>query len=98
MDVDVGNASSDQDIPAERLLNNLQIRFLSFVFVLCLRLIICFPCFRIICRIEAFEEILGQHVLANHVDQISIDDIEQTVNRESAAPYTRRQVEFILEV
>ncbi|KAG2626819.1 DNA replication licensing factor MCM3 homolog 2-like [Panicum virgatum] len=65
MDVDVGNASSDQDIPAE--------------------------------RIEAFEAILGQHVLANHVDQISIDDIEQTVNRESAAPYTRRQVEFILE-
>ena len=98
MDVDVGNTSNDQDIPAERLLNNLQIRFLSFVFVLCLRLIICFPCFRIICRIEAFEAILGQHVLANHVDQMSIDDIEQTVNRESAAPYTRRQVEFILEV
>ncbi|XP_062191035.1 DNA replication licensing factor MCM3-like [Phragmites australis] len=65
MDVDVGNASNDQDVPAE--------------------------------RIEAFEVILGQHVLANHIDQISIDEIEQTVNRESAAPYTRRQVEFILE-
>nr|CAB3461188.1 unnamed protein product [Digitaria exilis] len=65
MDVDVGNTSNDQDIPAE--------------------------------RIEAFEAILGQHVLANHVDQMSIDDIEQTVNRESAAPYTRRQVEVILE-
>ncbi|CAN6359738.1 unnamed protein product [Urochloa humidicola] len=65
MDVDVGNVSNDQDVPAE--------------------------------RIEAFEAILGQHVLANHVDQMSIDDIEQTVNKESAAPYTRRQVEFILE-
>jgi DNA replication licensing factor MCM3 len=51
-----------------------------------------------ICRIEAFEAILGQHVLANHVDQMSINDIEQTVNKESAAPYTRGQVEFILEV
>ncbi|EEE64083.1 hypothetical protein OsJ_18914 [Oryza sativa Japonica Group] len=65
MDVDVGNASNDQDVPAE--------------------------------RIEAFEAILGQHVLANHLDQISIDEIEQTVNREAAAPYNRRQVEFILE-
>jgi DNA replication licensing factor MCM3 len=98
MDVDVGNTSNDQDVPAERLLHNLEIRLLCFVFVLCLWLVICFPCFCIICRIEAFEAILGQHVLANHVDQMSIDDIEQTVNRESAAPYTRRQVEFILEV
>ena len=40
------------------------------------------------CRMEAFEAILGQHVLANHVDQMSIDEVEQTVN----------QVEFILEV
>ncbi|KAM0907119.1 hypothetical protein ACQ4PT_016338 [Festuca glaucescens] len=48
-------------------------------------------------RIEAFEAILGQHVLANHVDQMSIDEVEQTVNRDAAAPYTRGQVEFILE-
>ncbi|OQU81624.1 hypothetical protein SORBI_3006G087500 [Sorghum bicolor] len=65
MDVDVGNTSRNQDVPAE--------------------------------RIEAFEAILGQHVLANHVDQMSIDEIEQTINRESTAPYTRSQVEFILE-
>ncbi|KAG0518512.1 hypothetical protein BDA96_09G182200 [Sorghum bicolor] len=65
MDVDVGNTSNDQNVPAE--------------------------------RIEAFEAILGQHVLASHVDQMSIDEIEQTVNRESTAPYTRSQVEFILE-
>lgn len=33
MDVDVGNTSNDQDVPAERLLHNLQIRFFSFVYV-----------------------------------------------------------------
>ncbi|KAM0928729.1 hypothetical protein ACQ4PT_002042 [Festuca glaucescens] len=48
-------------------------------------------------RIEAFEASLGQHVLANHVDQMSIDEVEQTVNRDAASPYTRGQVEFILE-
>nr|CAD1826666.1 unnamed protein product [Ananas comosus var. bracteatus] len=48
-------------------------------------------------RIETFESILGQHVLANHLDQISISEIEQLVNREAAAPYTRRQVQSILE-
>ncbi|XP_072973040.1 DNA replication licensing factor MCM3 [Typha angustifolia] len=48
-------------------------------------------------RIETFESILGQHVLANHLDQISIAEIEQLVNREAAAPYTRRQVSSILE-
>nr|ACF80527.1 unknown [Zea mays] len=48
-------------------------------------------------RMEAFEAFLGQHVLANHIDQMSIDEIEQVVNRESTAPYTRSQVEFILE-
>jgi hypothetical protein len=37
-------------------------------------------------------------VLANHLDQISINEVVQTVNRESAAPYTTRQVETILEV
>ncbi|KAH0459614.1 hypothetical protein IEQ34_012428 [Dendrobium chrysotoxum] len=48
-------------------------------------------------RIEAFETILGQHVLANHLDQISISEVERLVNREAPAPYTRRQVESILE-
>ncbi|KAM3411131.1 hypothetical protein ACQJBY_003020 [Aegilops geniculata] len=48
-------------------------------------------------RMEAFEAILGQHVLANHVDQMSIDEVEQTVNRDAAVAYTRGQVEFILE-
>jgi hypothetical protein len=55
-------------------------------------------CFCIPYRMEAFEAFLGQHVLANHIDQMSIDEIEQVVNRESTAPYTRSQVEFILEV
>ncbi|KAG0469228.1 hypothetical protein HPP92_018556 [Vanilla planifolia] len=48
-------------------------------------------------RIEAFESILGQHVLANHLDQISISEVELIVNREAPAPYTRPQVESILE-
>ncbi|CAL9039492.1 DNA replication licensing factor MCM3 [Musa acuminata AAA Group] len=48
-------------------------------------------------RIEAFESILGQHVLANHLDQISISEIEQIVNREAVRPYTRHQISLILE-
>lgn len=50
------------------------------------------------CRIEAFESILGQHVLANHLDQISIAEIEEIVNREALRPYTRHQISLILEV
>ncbi|AQL02478.1 hypothetical protein ZEAMMB73_Zm00001d045525 [Zea mays] len=42
--------------------------------------------------IEAFEVILGKHVLANHVDQMSTDEDEQSINRESIAPYTRSQI------
>ncbi|XP_010905758.1 DNA replication licensing factor MCM3 [Elaeis guineensis] len=48
-------------------------------------------------RIETFESILGQHVLANHLDQISIAEVEEVVNREAAAPYTRPQITSILE-
>ncbi|WOL13625.1 DNA replication licensing factor MCM3 [Canna indica] len=48
-------------------------------------------------RIEAFESILDQHVLANHLDQTSIAEIEQLVNREATMPYTRRQISSILE-
>uniref|UniRef100_A0A1D1YJK2 DNA replication licensing factor MCM3 n=1 Tax=Anthurium amnicola TaxID=1678845 RepID=A0A1D1YJK2_9ARAE len=48
-------------------------------------------------RIEAFESILAQHVITNHLDQISISDIEQLVNREAAIPYTRHQISAILE-
>ncbi|XP_042440568.1 DNA replication licensing factor MCM3-like [Zingiber officinale] len=48
-------------------------------------------------RIEAFEAILGQHVMLNHLDQISIDEIEGLVNRETTNRYTRRQISFILE-
>ncbi|PKA54358.1 DNA replication licensing factor MCM3 like 1 [Apostasia shenzhenica] len=48
-------------------------------------------------RIETFETILGQHVLANHLDQISISEVERLANRDSSASYTRREVELILE-
>lgn len=50
MDVDVGNTSSDQHVPAE--------------------------------RIEASEVILGKHVLENHIDQMSTDEVEQSINRD----------------
>ncbi|ONK79392.1 uncharacterized protein A4U43_C01F5890 [Asparagus officinalis] len=48
-------------------------------------------------RVQEFETMLGQHVVANHLDQISITEIEQLVNRESAVPYTRNQITAILE-
>ncbi|XP_078437546.1 minichromosome maintenance (MCM2/3/5) family protein [Wolffia australiana] len=48
-------------------------------------------------RIEAFESILGQHVLANRLDQISIADIERLVNEAAPAPYSKRHVSSILE-
>jgi hypothetical protein len=65
------------------------------LFVCFLVAIRCFSCNSINYRINEFEAILGQHVLTNHLDQISIDEIEQAVNRGSVAPYTTRQVETI---
>ena len=87
MDVDVGNTSSDQHVLSERL----HITYKSEA-LFCLCVILSRPCFLITCRIEAFEVILGKHVLANHVDQMSTDEDEQSINRESTAPYTRSQI------
>ena len=50
------------------------------------------------CRVQTFETILGQHVIVNHLDQISITEVEQLINRESAVPYTRQHITSILEV
>ena len=50
----------------------------------CLKLLFLLPCCYIICRIEAFEVILGQQLLANHVDQMSIDEVEQIDNNLSS--------------
>lgn len=52
----------------------------------------------IVCRINAFETILGRHVLENHLDNILVADIEQIVNREADVPYSQAQVMSVLEV
>jgi hypothetical protein len=76
MDVDVGNTSSDQHVPTERL----HITYKSEA-LFCLCLILSCPCFLITCGIEASEVILGKHVLENHIDQMSTDEVEQSINR-----------------
>ncbi|KMZ58283.1 DNA replication licensing factor MCM3-like protein [Zostera marina] len=48
-------------------------------------------------RINAFETILGRHVLENHLDSILVADIQQIVNGEADAPYSQAQVMSVLE-
>ncbi|CAL5427500.1 unnamed protein product [Camellia sinensis] len=48
-------------------------------------------------RLEAFNTLFGQHVREHHVDRISIQDIETTVNSRSAVPYSRAEIMFLLE-
>uniref|UniRef100_A0A7C9AJ41 DNA replication licensing factor MCM3 n=1 Tax=Opuntia streptacantha TaxID=393608 RepID=A0A7C9AJ41_OPUST len=48
-------------------------------------------------RIEAFDSILGQHMRANHLDVISIPDIERVINAEAATRYSRPEIMFLLE-
>ncbi|KAJ3677518.1 hypothetical protein LUZ60_003242 [Juncus effusus] len=48
-------------------------------------------------KISTFRSILGQHVLTNHVNMISIDEIERVVNSEAPSRYTRAQTLSILE-
>ncbi|KAL2930817.1 DNA replication licensing factor MCM3-like protein 1 [Bienertia sinuspersici] len=49
-------------------------------------------------RIEAFDSILGQHMLANRLDVISITDIDRVINAEAAASYSRPEIMFLLEI
>ena len=49
-------------------------------------------------RIETFDSILGQHMRANHLDVISIPDIERVINAEAATRYSRPEIMFLLEV
>lgn len=59
-----------------------------------LLLFLAFLCDFIMYKIEVFGAILGQHVSKPYRSNFSIDDIEQTINREAAAPYIRGQVDF----
>lgn len=49
-------------------------------------------------RVEAFGSIFGQHMRTNHLDLISITDIEQVVNAGAVGPYTRVEIVSLLEV
>ncbi|XP_057536568.1 DNA replication licensing factor MCM3 homolog 2 [Amaranthus tricolor] len=48
-------------------------------------------------RVEAFDSILGQHMRANHLDVISIVDIDRVINAEAATSYSRAEIMFLLE-
>ncbi|PIA41539.1 hypothetical protein AQUCO_02200162v1 [Aquilegia coerulea] len=48
-------------------------------------------------RVEAFGSAFGQHMRANHLDLISIADIELVVNMGAGASYTRAEIVILLE-
>ncbi|KAL5997514.1 DNA replication licensing factor MCM3 2 [Asimina triloba] len=48
-------------------------------------------------RTETFNSTFGQHMTANRLDLISIADIEQIMNRGAAIPYTRAEINSLLE-
>ncbi|XP_062094479.1 DNA replication licensing factor MCM3 [Humulus lupulus] len=48
-------------------------------------------------RIEAFNSLFGQHMRANHLDTLSIDGIEEAVNSRADVPYTRAEINVLLE-
>lgn len=50
------------------------------------------------CRIEAFNSLFGQHMRANHLDLISVADIENVVNSGADFHYVRTEIMFLLEV
>ena len=53
---------------------------------------------RATCRIEAFNSLFGQHMRANHLDLISVADIENVVNSGADFHYVRTEIMFLLEV
>lgn len=50
------------------------------------------------CRTEAFNSAFGQHMRVNHLDNISIEDIETVVNIGADLPYSRVEIISLLEV
>ncbi|KAL5731836.1 DNA helicase [Ranunculus cassubicifolius] len=48
-------------------------------------------------RMKAFEDVFGKHMMAKHLEQISISDIEQVVNMGGAGHYTRAEIVIMLE-
>lgn len=50
------------------------------------------------CRIEAFNSLFGQHMRANHLDLISIADIENIVNSAADTRYSTAEIMLLLQV
>ncbi|CAI8617765.1 unnamed protein product [Vicia faba] len=48
-------------------------------------------------RIEAFNSLFGQHMRANRLDQISIADIEDVINRGAGSTYSSADILLLLE-
>ncbi|KAK1325679.1 hypothetical protein QJS10_CPA01g01674 [Acorus calamus] len=48
-------------------------------------------------RTETFQTMFAQHMMANHLDHISITEIEQMVNRSAAVRFTRPEITSLLE-
>ncbi|CBI30852.3 hypothetical protein VitviT2T_015375 [Vitis vinifera] len=48
-------------------------------------------------RVEAFDSVFGQHIRANHVDLISIADVEKVVNSGAPVQYSRAEILFLLK-
>ncbi|KAK1302854.1 hypothetical protein QJS10_CPB12g00563 [Acorus calamus] len=49
-------------------------------------------------RTETFQSMFAQHMMANHLDHISITEIEQMVNRSAAVRFTRPEITSLLEM
>lgn len=49
-------------------------------------------------RTEAFNSLFGQHMRANHLDVISIADIENVVNTAGDNRYTAAEIMLLLQV
>lgn len=50
------------------------------------------------CRLEAFSAALGKHRHSQHVEQISVADIEGVVNIGAPVPYSKAEILTLLEV
>lgn len=48
-------------------------------------------------RAEAFNSIFGQHMRENHLDLISVSDVEIVVNSEAPAPFSQVEITTLLE-
>lgn len=50
------------------------------------------------CRLQAFSAVLGRHRSSQHVEQISVADVESVVNNGAPVPYSKVEIEKLLQV